>query len=122
MGGGEGTGMNFFIPVRDYPSGKALIPPLSARQFSDRVFDGLTRDASPIRAMVSSTVRGAVFRGETVRVTEDRGNARQAGWTYILHKDDPQRDRLIRALAPLARHRGMDDPQRPLLFEDGAAE
>lgn len=39
-----------------------------------------------------------------------------AGWTYLLHADDPRRDDIIRILRPLAEHRGMTDPAAPLLY------
>lgn len=43
---------------------------------------------------------------------------RSAGWAWLCHADDPDRDRYAALVAPLARHRGMARPHEPLLYRD----
>ena len=59
------------------------------------------------------------FRGEIERErTVDLGDPRAAGWTFLLNGNDPQINDIIKILRPLAEHRGMVDPEAPLIFGD----
>ena len=71
-----------------------------------------------LRSQQALAARGAQFSTELQRrPLADRGDPRAVGWTYLVAKDDPDRDVIAEILAPLARHRGMAAPLAPLLYE-----
>ncbi|MGE5251438.1 MAG: hypothetical protein ACM3QS_14645 [Bacteroidota bacterium] len=49
--------------------------------------------------------------------TTDQGDPLTAGWTLLVNRDDPRRDDYLRILCPLAKLRGMKNPEQPLLFD-----
>jgi hypothetical protein len=113
--------VKFYLPLLNYPSGKPLLAPIEAEAFTDLLMRGFARDFSGMKELVVTTSRGAAFRGEIERAIDDRGDPVRAGWTYVIHADDPQRHDLIDAMEPLARERGMAKPREPLLFDGRAA-
>jgi hypothetical protein len=44
----------------------------------------------------------------------------EAGWSYVVAEDDPDRDAIIAALTPLAAHRKMVQPESPLVVSAGS--
>lgn len=52
----------------------------------------------------------------------DLRDPRQAGWTYVVAADDPDLDAVRAALRPLAQHRGMADPDDPLVVPAGVSD
>ena len=100
----------------DYSTGDALIDPIDEESFGQAIQDSLTRHADEVRRSVQVRARGTAFRGEVERErTVDLGDPRAAGWTFLLNSDDPRRDEIVKVLAPLGEHRGMQEPS-PLIF------
>jgi hypothetical protein len=102
-------------------SGKLLFPPMNEEAFAASLALALAGNAQSLRRLTQATGEGVAFRGEISRRVIDAGDPLQAGWTFLIAKGDPQRERIVDALRPLAVHRGMRDPGAPLLFE-GEAE
>jgi len=48
------------------------------------------------------------------------GDPTSTGWTYLISEDDPNKDKLVDILKPLAELRGMSHPEEPLLFNKNA--
>lgn len=98
----------------NYSTGEPLINALDEEEFARRVAGSLVQNAASLRA---PSTRGVptTFRGEFGRQpTVDLGNPRLAGWTYLIHRDDPNREAIEAALKPLATYRAMADA--PLIF------
>ena len=110
-----------YVPLIDYPSGQPLVPPLAEEAVGARLIAAFGRNADRLRRAERSGVATLTFRGEATRAIEDRGDPRVAGWTLVMRRDDPRRQELLRALRPLAEHRGMADPEKPLLLGDEEA-
>jgi hypothetical protein len=96
--------------------GQPLIPPTDEQVFVDSLIQALAQNAESLRALTRGASAGVAFRGEVVRRVVDAGDPRAAGWSFLLHADDPRRGALTEALAPLARWRGMAEPGAPLIF------
>jgi hypothetical protein len=102
-------------PASGAPRRPALAESLAAR--------GIARalaEQSPALADVANRIRlRDLIRGERRRLPPpDLGDPRRAGWTFAMHARDPARADIIRLLRPLAEHRGMPDPDQPLLLDD----
>ncbi len=103
----------------DYTTGDPLVGSMDEQDFATRIRDGLGRNAKEIQRLSRATAVGSTFRGglemERAR-TVDLGDPRAAGWTFLLNASDPGYEDLVETIAPLAEHRGMEDPSEPLLF------
>lgn len=100
----------------DYSTGEVLIDPIDEETFGQTIQESLARHADEVRSSVQTRARGTALRGEVERErTVDLGDPRAAGWTFLVNRDDPRREEIEKALAPLGEHRGMADPS-PLIF------
>jgi hypothetical protein len=97
-------------------SGELLFKPMDEQQFASSLAAALPGNAATLQSLADMTTRGVTFRGEVVKHVIDAGDPREAGWTFMVAKNDPQRDQIIQILQPLAAHRGMEDPSAPLEF------
>jgi hypothetical protein len=97
-------------------SGELLFQPVDEEQFRKSLVAALPGNAAAMQAMADNTSRGITFRGEVKQTVINPGDPRQAGWTFMVAKDDPQRQQIGQILQPLAVHRGMADPSAPLIF------
>jgi hypothetical protein len=100
----------------DYDTGAPLIAPQDEEAFAGRLQEALRRNADSLRRQAEVSIQGETFRSEVVRQVRDLGDPRAAGWTFLLNGNDPRHDELVAALGPLAEHRGMADPEAPLVF------
>lgn len=91
-------------------SGKLLFPTLSQDEFSRRVAASLggIRDASAHPPLLGPRA----FQRKSL----DVGDPRQAGWTWLVAADDPRKDDYLAIIEPLARLRGMLEPEKPIVF------
>lgn len=102
----------------DVTTGQRLFQPLSEQEFGLQVLRGLQRNADRFDAVREAHSTAVAFRGEIERrPTVDLGDPRQAGWSYLLSTSDRRAAEWKEALLPLAEHRGMPNPERPLLFD-----
>ena len=91
----------------DYSTGDTLVQPFDEEAFGQAVQQALSQRAAEIQRVGAIRSGGTAMRGEVRRErTTDLGDPAQAGWTYLVHRDDPQREALDRALAE---HRHMED-------------
>lgn len=97
-------------------SGELLFKPVDEDQFRQSLIAALPGNAAALQDMADKTSRGITFRGAVTRRVVDMGDPRQAGWTFMVGKNDPQRDQFTQILQPLAVQRGMADPSAPLVF------
>lgn len=103
----------------NYSTGGLLVKPLDEQVFAQKIQESLHRNAEEVRNLTRATVTATTFRGEVEREpTVDLGDPRAAGWTFLVNDNDPQRDEIIEALRPLAEHRGMENPEAPLIFRN----
>jgi len=101
----------------DYTTGKPLIPPLDEGAFSDYLDQALGLNIDHLREQTRAAQGLAQFRGEIEqKPTPNLANPRMAGWTYLINANDPQAAAIIDRVRPLAEHRGMPDPSKPLLY------
>jgi hypothetical protein len=106
----------------DYATGAPLFTPQDEERFVERIQASLGQQREELGRLSRMTVKGDSFRGEVERRTVDLGDPRQAGWTYLVNANDPQLADIKAAIRPLAEHRGMADPDAPLLFRDESLE
>ena len=59
-----------------------------------------------------ATTRGVIEHQPGI----DIGDPLQMGWTYLIHEDEPLFGDIIETIRPLAEHRGMNRPDKPLIF------
>ncbi len=97
-------------------SGDLLFKTTDEQQFMRMLAAALPHNAPALQALADRTSRGVTFRGEIGRRVRDVGDPLQAGWTFIVAKQDPRYSEIIEALKPLALHRGMEEPSAPLIF------
>jgi hypothetical protein len=103
----------------DYATGAPLFEPIDEQVFGQRLQASLGRHAAEVAATARATQAGRSYRGEVERERgADLGSPRAAGWTFLVNGADPQLDAIVRAIEPLARHRGMKDPAKPLVYRD----
>lgn len=97
--------------------GRRLFPGIESEAFSSRLIEALSLNGQRMKTLAKTGERGLVFRGEVERTRIDIGDVTAAGWTFLVNRSDPRRADIIAALEPLAKHRKMDDPSSPLLFD-----
>ncbi|MBI1299935.1 hypothetical protein GC175_33850 [bacterium] len=102
--------------------GRPLFPAIEEAILTKTLIAALEHNAAAMQQMGQISAIGATFKSELERKVQDPGDPLQAGWTYLIHTDDPQRAEITEILAPLARHRGMDNPKQPMLYYANSAE
>lgn len=102
----------------DYDTQQPMFAPIAEADLASRLTDWL-RDQVPAARVRDAGIKRKVEEVGRAR-TVDRGDPRAAGWTFLIRSDDPKRDEIIEAMAPLASWRGMPDPRQPLVC-DGSA-
>jgi hypothetical protein len=103
-----GMGLNF--------SGDLLFKPMDEDVAVKALVAAMGPNAAELRSLTRTTAEAVSFRGEMDRTTLDPGDPRVAGWTFLVNKADTRYNDIVRILEPLALHRGMADPKKPLLY------
>jgi hypothetical protein len=100
-----------------YPSGELLHASLDEEEFAQRVVQCLEKNSQSVRTGRRETAQSRAFRGEReAKAPTNPTDPRSAGWTFMVHRDDPDRAGIIDIVHPLAVRRNMKDPGVPLLF------
>jgi hypothetical protein len=95
-----------------YPDGGSLFAEVAVDDLIDRLGE-VTGDAE--RVAVAPWTFDEIE--PTTQARED--HPEEAGWSYLVAEDDPDRDAIIGGLEPLAARRGMAEPAQPLRFPTG---
>lgn len=98
--------------------GELLFPAMDEDAVIGSLRAALATNSSSLGRQTKLATRGFALRDEVVRRVEDLGDARAAGWTFVVAAKDPRRDEIIQLMKPLAEHRGMENPAEPLIFDD----
>jgi hypothetical protein len=98
--------------------GNPLFAAKEEEQVTNKLVNAIDRNIDEIQRLSTTTTKAVAFRGEVQRQVLDPGDPRQAGWTFLLNKNDPLLNSLKEILRPLAKHRGMENHEDPLLFND----
>lgn len=107
-----------YVPLGiSYDTANPIAGPLDAEMFAGRITASLAARAGLMATI--GAARGAVPGDSLAPGGPDVRDPLAAGWTYLVHADDPDRVGITRALATLAAHRGMPAPTKPLLFDAG---
>jgi hypothetical protein len=110
--------MTLRAPALDPTTDLPFVDPIEEDEFAAALVAGLPvtwDDAAKAQARAAAmgmSMRAAIPRGTLPQESDPR----QVGWTYLVAADDPQRDDIAAIVRPLAVHRGMADPDRPLVF------
>ena len=99
----------------NYSTGELLVRPVDEQSFGAGILHSLVPNAAALRKIAGATRQGVTFR-EAKRQQVDLGEPRSAGWTFLINGNDPQKNDLINAIHKLAEHRGMQNPDQPLVF------
>lgn len=97
--------------------GTPLFRPIEEKVMAQALRDSLPANAPGLKGLTKTTTEAFSFRGEVERITPDRGDPREVGWTFLVSGADPERDAIGDILEPLALHRGMADPAKPLVLD-----
>ncbi len=101
-----------------YPDGDNLLDPLDETDFAGRLQNSLAQNASRLRISHQQTKAYAGFREELEsQPAINIADPKSAGWTFLVHRDDPNRQKIVEILRPLARHREMQNPEDCLVFD-----
>jgi len=106
----------------DYQTGELLVKPMDSTAFARKILESLNKNSKDFTQLANVGSQTLTFRGEVERRPVDQGNPREAGWTYIVNENDPDREEISKILRPLAEYRGMKDPESPMVFNGEAEE
>ncbi len=108
--------MPYFGLGVDYESGDPLFKSLD-QGFVDNFLDvvKLQDEGKPDISKGEQILRE--FSPIQTNRSEDLNNPKEAGWTYVVNPDDPDRDEIVEIMKPLAILRGMADPSLPLWYD-----
>ena len=95
---------------------QSLFPSIGAEKLFPRLKDTLIETGESVVQLSRSTMSSKSFKNEIEQKTPNPGNPKEAGWTFLCNANDPNLNTYISILEPLARHRGMSDPDKPLLL------
>jgi hypothetical protein len=96
--------------------GRLLFEAQDEDALTDHLVGALEFNAPALKSLTRTSARRETERGEVEREIRDAGNPRAAGWSFLVNANDPQRGAITEILRPLAEHRGMTDPGRPLVY------
>ena len=97
--------------------GSLLIPAIDGLTFAKRIAEQLGPNAGRLTSLTEGTARSTTYRGEVERERSvDLNDPLEAGWTFLVNDTTQGHEALIEAIRPLAEHRGMADPAKPLAF------
>jgi hypothetical protein len=102
--------------------GKRLYEPIEESAFTEALLTRLSANTTRGQGVTRAATRGAAYREETRRRVVDKGDPRAAGWSILVSGQDPRKDAILEALAPLAKARGMASPAKPLLFSSAGPD
>lgn len=109
--------MNVWTTGIDYSTGEPLTKPATSAQFGARLQEALQSNIATLRQMQAGTIVPVTFRDEIERSGSiNLNDPKIAGWTFLVHSDDPERESIVERITPLARLRGMLDPSSHLTF------
>ena len=106
-------------------TGELLFNPIDQKSFIAQLKREIER--TRIEELEKITSKGRSIRknsyDEIQRQGLDPGDPKSVGWAYLVHESDPYLNQIIEIMKPLAIHRGMTEPEQPLLiptmeFED----
>lgn len=106
----------------NYSTGKTLIDPLDEIAFADKILESLRKNSEELGKLTRATTKATTFRGEIERRGIDLGDPRTVGWTFLINSKDPRRNEISDTIRTLAEHRGMENPDEPLFFNDEPAD
>jgi hypothetical protein len=99
-----------------YSTGKPLVPAIAEESFGKRIQQSLFRNAQEIQSIAQISLQATSFRREVERMVPDPGDPKKAGWTFLVSESDPRLSEIVEIIKPLAKRRGMEDPESPLTF------
>jgi hypothetical protein len=107
-----------------YPLGRTLdgepaYAPADEAATARSVLDVMRGAAASIRMELDTVERGIVFRGEVSRRVADVGDPHAVGWALVVARNDPHCADIVRALAPLVRHRSASIEDAVLAIDGG---
>jgi hypothetical protein len=97
-------------------NGKLLFGAQDENAVAEALVAAIERNASAVKSLTRATAEAVTYRREAKRAIRDPGDPRVAGWTFLVNADDPRLDSAREILRPLAEHRGMANPGRPLVY------
>jgi len=102
----------------DYSTGTLLQDFVDEQELAERFMESIKQNAEEINSLARSSKIALNIRVAGSKPSINYNNPREAGWTYLVNENDPQRHDIIREISPLAEHRGMEHPEQPLIFSD----
>lgn len=96
---------------------------VNEQEFGKKIFRSLGDFSRRMDTRAKKTDLATSFKGEMERKRpRDLGNPQEAGWTFLINRNQPGIQEIKKVLRRLAEHRGMADPDKPLIFNNEAEE
>ena len=99
---------------------KSSFKPIIVDDFRKKILEGLKKNSAEIKP--EDVDRGVAFRALEPVDAANPAKPEEAGWTFLINKKDSLGEQIIEAIHPLARYRGMDGVDSPLIFNDTPEE
>jgi hypothetical protein len=110
--------MKIMVPAVDAISGELLVDPVDEQELGRALLGRLPSQGPEVAKLSFATATGTTFRSARERpVQRDMGDPTAVGWTYLISSHEPERDRIAKAIEPLAKRRGMKNPAAPFEFD-----
>lgn len=101
----------------NYTTGKLLVDKINEYDFSDRILNSLTKRTKEFQSFSDKNKTLETFRGVQQAIPDlDKNNPKEVGWTYIINKNNTNKQEIINIIKTLAEFRGMVDPENPLMY------
>ncbi len=106
---------------KKHSSGELIFEPIERNEFGKGVHDNYEKIKEETKGVDTALATFAVTRGVIEHEAgPDIGDPRKVGWTYLISEDQPFFNEIIETISPLAEHRGMTNPEKPLIFTSDA--
>lgn len=104
----------------DYSTGHRITEPIDEQDFSRIILGSFPHETLRRTAAYTAAARSykaEFFRPEVIPHVPNFEDPLSVGWKFLLNKSDPFKEEIIDAIGPLAKHRGMKEPTKPLIYD-----
>lgn len=112
--------MNIMSFGIDYSTGHRIAEPIDEQDFSRMILGSFPHETLGRTAAYTAAARSYkvhFLRPEVIAHTPNFEDPLSVGWKFLVSKMDPLKEKIIDAIEPLAKHRGMKDPRKPLIYD-----
>jgi hypothetical protein len=98
----------------DYSTGRSIVEPIDEQDFSRMILGSFPHETLSRASAETATARS--YKAEVRARSPNLDDPLSVGWKFLVSNKDPLKEEIIKAVEPLAKHRGMKDPSQPLIY------